>query len=173
MKRIAAVLLLVLCSAAQGAADDPLDGPKRIFHDDLLDNLAGKWSLTREIRGKTQQNTVEAEWLLNHQFLRIHMKDVATPPAYEAMIFIGYDNASERYVAHWIDIYGGRTSETLGYGKRNGNAIAFNFEYPDGPFHNTFAWDPSNKQWICRMENKDAAGNWKPFATDTLRRDSQ
>ncbi len=172
MKRFATVLLLVLCSAAQ-AADDPLDGPKRIFHDDLLDNLAGKWALTREIRGKTQQNAVDAEWVLNHQFLRVHMKDVASPPAYEVMIFIGYDNASERYVAHWIDIYGGRTSETLGYGKRSGNSIAFNFEYPDGPFHNTFIWDSSNKQWVCRMENKDAAGNWKPFATDTLRRASQ
>ena len=54
-----------------------------------------------------------------------------------------------------------------------GNSIAFNFEYPDGPFHNTFVWDPSNKQWVCRMENKDAAGNWKLFATDTLRRASQ
>jgi len=58
---------LAAAAHAARAADDPLDGPKRIFHDDLLDNLAGKWSLTREIRGKTQQNTVDAEWLLNHR----------------------------------------------------------------------------------------------------------
>ena len=61
--------------------------------------------------------------VLQRQFLRVHMKDLATPPDYEAMIFIGYDNASERYVAHWIDVFGGRISETLGYGTRAGNRI--------------------------------------------------
>jgi hypothetical protein len=39
------------------------------------------------------------------------MKDVQTPSQYEAMVFIGYDNTSERYVAHWIDIFGGRFSK--------------------------------------------------------------
>ena len=29
---------------------------------------------------------------------RIYMKDVTTPPRYEAMVFVGYDNASDRYV---------------------------------------------------------------------------
>jgi hypothetical protein len=167
MKRFLGLLML---AAVPLLAQEPLDGPNRILHDELLDNLAGHWLVSREIRGKIVQNTVDAKWVLNHQFLHLHMKDVATPPAYEAMIFIGYDNASERYVAHWIDIFGGRISETLGYGHRTGNSIAFNFEYPDGPFHNTFTWDPSSKQWISRMENKDAAGNWKPFATDTFRR---
>lgn len=42
------------------------------------------------------------------------MKDVSSPPNYEAMVFIGYDNTSERYVVHWIDVFGGRFSETLG-----------------------------------------------------------
>ncbi len=34
-------------------------------------------------------------------------------------------------------------------------------------------WDPSDKHWQFRMEGKDSAGNWKPFAVDTLRRASQ
>jgi hypothetical protein len=42
----------------------------------------------------------------------------AEPPAYQAAVFIGFDNTSERYVAHWIDAGGGRFSETLGFGKR-------------------------------------------------------
>jgi hypothetical protein len=33
---------------------------------------------------------------------------------------------------------GGRFSETLGYGTRDGNAIRFVFEYPDGPFRTTY-----------------------------------
>jgi|KBSSwiStaDraftv2_1062776.scaffolds.fasta_scaffold52343_4 hypothetical protein len=32
-------------------AQEPLDGPGRIFKDHLLDNLTGKWQLTRTIRG--------------------------------------------------------------------------------------------------------------------------
>jgi Protein of unknown function (DUF1579) len=98
------------------------------------------------------------------------MKDAGSSTPYEAMVFIGYDNASERYVAHWIDVLGGRVSETLGYGKRSGKVIKFVFEYPDGPFHNTFTWNPENESLVCLMEQKDSAGNWKVFAVDTLRR---
>jgi hypothetical protein len=98
------------------------------------------------------------------------MKDVSTPPNYEAMVFIGYDNTSERYVAHWIDVFGGRFSETLGYGTRSGNSIKFVFEYPDGPFHNTLTWNPGTKTWGFLMQQKDKTGKWKIFAEDSLRR---
>jgi hypothetical protein len=83
---------------------------------------------------------------------------------------IGYDNISERYVAHWIDVFGGRFSETLGYGKRNGDKIDFVFEYPDGPFHTDFAWDAAHGIWRWRMEQKNAAGKWMQFADLTLAR---
>ena len=48
---------------------------------------------------------------------------------------------TERYVAHWIDVFGGRFSETLGYGKRVGNKINFIFEYTDGPFRTNLIWN--------------------------------
>jgi len=176
MKRTTfSVFLLALLLATLGLsarfvyAQEPLDGPNRPFKDELLENLVGDWKLTRQIRGQTVQNTVQVEWVLNHQFLRIHMKDTATPSTYEAMVFLGYDNASDRYVVHWIDIFGGRFSETLGYGKRDGNAIKFVFEYPDGPFHNTFTWNAAEKSWTFLMEQKKQ-GKWTTFATDTLRR---
>ena len=51
---------------------------------------------------RTAENTASIVWVLNHQFLLIHMKDLNTPPQYEANIYLGYDNASDRYVAHWI-----------------------------------------------------------------------
>jgi len=149
-------------------AQEPLDGRNRIFRDELLDNLVGDWKLTRKMRAQSVENRVKAEWALNHQFLLVHMKDVANPPNYEVMVFIGYDNTSERYVAHWIDVFGGRFSETLGYRKRTGNAIRFVFEYPDGPFHNTFTWNAEQKTWQFLMEQKDQTGNWKVFAEDRL-----
>jgi hypothetical protein len=166
------LLCIALASAPQPnrSEQEPLDGPKQIFRDELLENLTGKWALTRKIRGKEVQNTVEADWVLNHQFLRIHMIDVAAPPQYEALVFLGFDHASERYVAHWLDLLGGRSSETLGYGKRDGKSIRFVFEYPDGPFHNTFTWDPESKTWACLLENKNDSGQWVQFAQDSLRR---
>lgn len=90
-------------------------------------------------------HAVKAEWVLNHQFLRIDEKENAPQPGstpYEAMVMLGYDNTGERYVAHWLDMYGGRFSETLGYGTRAGNEIRVVFECPDGPFHTTFRWKP-------------------------------
>lgn len=165
---IALLSSFVLGDVRHIVAQEPLDGRNHIFRDELLDNLVGDWKLTRKMRAQSLENRVKAEWALNHQFLLVHMKDVATPSNYEAMVFIGYDNTSERYVAHWIDVFGGRFSETLGYGKRTGNAIQFVFEYPDGPFHNTFTWNQESKTWIFLMEQKDQAGKWKVFAEDRL-----
>ncbi len=168
----AAIILLVLAwvvlARNQTVAQQPLDGPSRVFHDELLDNLVGNWKITRKFKTRTVDNTATAEWVLNHQFLLIHMKDANSPPQYEAHIYVGFDNTSDRYVAHWIDIFGGRFSETLGYGTRSGNSIRFVFEYPDGPFLNTFTWNPEKKSWAFLMQHKDAAGKWTPFAEDTL-----
>jgi hypothetical protein len=151
------------------AADEPEDGPKRIFKDEFIENLAGDWKLTRRIRGKEVTNNVRAEWVLNHQFLQIHMKDAADPPAYEAIVLIGYAHADKKYVAHWCDTYGGRFS-ARGYGKRSADSIEFEFLYPDGPFWNTFTWDPKSKSWIFRMETQGKDGARVLFAEDTLHR---
>ena len=174
-RRRACTLVAVLCLAAPALttavrAQEALDGPKHIFQDELLEHLVGNWMLTRAIRGQEVQNSVQAGWVLNHQFLQVHMKDVASPPAYEAFVYVGYDNTSERYVVHWLDAYGGRFSETLGFGTRDGNSIRLVFEYPDGPFHNTWTWDPASGSWSFAMKSKDASGQWKPFAEDSLRR---
>ncbi|HSB10368.1 MAG TPA: hypothetical protein VLM38_12845, partial [Blastocatellia bacterium] len=116
------------------------------------------------------QYNIHADWSLNHQFLELHLKDAGTPSAYEARVFIGYDNASERYVAHWIDVFGGRWSETLGFGARSGNAVKFVFEYPDGPFHTTFTWNPDTSTWNLLMQQKDKSGKWNVFGEQVLRK---
>jgi hypothetical protein len=107
--------------------------------------------------------------VLNHQFLELHYRDVGTPPKYEAIVFIGHDNTSERCVAHWIDVFGGRFSETLGYGKldEKEKLMSLVFEYPDGPFQNTFRLDPETKP-LMRQKNK---GKWSVFAEDKFTRD--
>ncbi len=170
--RITFAQVFCFCLSVTMAFAQELDGPKHIFHDPLLENMVGTWKLNGRIAGREANHTVDADWVLNHQFLRIHekdngaSKDGAVP--YEAIVMIGYDNASEHYMAHWTDIYGGRFSETLGYGTRSGNEIRFTFEYPDGPFHTTFRWKPDSSQWQWLMEGKNKQGQWTEFANVSL-----
>ena len=166
LKKIVSLAFLGLFLMTAGFAQSPLDGRGKPVNDPLLDKLVGEWKITRKFPNRTAENKASVKWVLDHQFLLIHMTDVKVPSSYEAMIFVGYDNTSERYVAHWIDVFGGRFSETLGYGTRSGNRINFIFEYPDGPFHNSFIFDPVKGTWIFSTEQKDASGKWKPFADD-------
>lgn len=166
MRNLFLMLLLVVAVPA-GAQDPPapLDGPNHPFVDDLLDHLAGTWKATGQMRGQPVIHSIDASWVLNHQFLRFHEKDTSSSTAYEADVYIGYDNMSERYVIHWIDVFGGRFAETLGYGHRSGNSIRFVFEYPDGPFSNTLIWKPAERKWQFVLESKNNRGKWESFGT--------
>jgi len=166
-------MLKTICASlafATAAAAAPIDGAGVTLNDPLLDKLVGHWSMTGTLAGRAVKHDVDAQWVLNHQFLQIHEIDTKTgpdgKPGYEAMPMVGYDNASERYVAHWIDVFGGRWSETLGYGTKTGDAISFVFEYPDGPFRTTFRRDGGGWRWS--MVQKNAQGEWKTFAEMTL-----
>ena len=138
------------------------------FHDDLLDQLVGFWDLTGTARGEPVHERVDAEWILDHQFLRIHRKAVDGP--HEQLMYLGYDTVSERYLVHLLDTFGGRGSETLGYGIRSGDKIQFVFEYPSGPYHYTLSWDSKEKSWQFVLDSKDQQAHWTTFSTQTLRR---
>jgi hypothetical protein len=171
------LLLLALCSVfpvGASAQDQPpaLDGPKHPVADDLLDKLAGSWKVVGAVVGQSASYTAEADWVLHHQFLQFHMLGLHPIPPndvpYEAMVFISYDHMSERYVCHWMDIYGGRSSESLGFGQRNGQSIEFVFEYPTGPFHTSFRWIPESGTWQATMRTKVGTGDWIDFASLVL-----
>jgi hypothetical protein len=136
----------------------PLDGPHRQFEDTLLENLTGEWQLSRKMGKRLEENHVKAEWILNHQFLQLHMKDVKSPPSYEALVLIGYDHENSRYVVYWLDNFGGKFSEK-GAGTREGNSIQFVFQYPDGLLQNTFTWNAESKTWLSRIEQQDERAN--------------
>ena len=163
------IAILITLAYAPVAAQTPTG-----WHDDLVDHMTGVWKLQGPVMGHSGHHDVEAEWTLNHQFLRIHEKTAASAPAdehrYEATWFLGYDPVSERYVLHLLDIFGARFSETLGYGTRDGDAIHFVFEYPDGPFHTTFRWSPEAGSWQWLMEQKNKEGKWTQFADLKLTR---
>jgi len=166
------MVMVALASPSRLSAQSPAE-----WRDDLADHMVGTWKLQGPVMGRDAHHEVEAEWVLNHQFLRIHEKTEAGAPGseqrYEAMWFLGYDSISERYVLHLLDVFGGRFSETLGYGVRDGNAIRFVFEYPDGPFHTVFQWSPEKDTWEWLMTQKDKGGKWSTFADLKLARPSR
>jgi hypothetical protein len=166
---IALLLALVPCdSTAQSST---------AWTDALVDHMVGNWKMEGPIKGGRAHHEIQAEWVLNHQFLRIYEKTTANAPGdesrYEATWFLGYDPISERYVMHLLDMYGGRFSETLGYGVRDGNAIRFVYEYPDGPFHTTCRWFPDKGEWQWLMERKDKEGKWVNFGDLKLTQQSR
>jgi hypothetical protein len=144
------------------------------WHDDVVERLEGTWKVGGQVMGRDAHHVVQAEWVLNHQFLRLHEKTAPDAPVteqyYEAIWFLGYDPVSERYVLHLMDVFGARYSETLGYGTREGNRIRFIFEYPDGPFHTTYVSIPDKNTWEWVMEQKGKDGKWSQFADFTLTR---
>ena len=169
MKRILLSLALLLASLAPALRADEKANNRAAFQDEFLDKLVGHWNLTRKIRGTTEENKVEAEWVLEHQFLRLHMKDVASPPKYEAEVYIGFDKAGNRYVAHWMDTFGGGFS-SMGFGVRDGNSLPLIFEDADGTVRNTFTYDPATQSWTSLIVQKAKGGDWKTFAEDRLKR---
>jgi hypothetical protein len=164
--RLAAAAILTIAPSARAQNAPPIDGPDHPLRDSLLEQLAGHWRVERRMRSQTTTHTADGDWVLNHQFLRLHYQSPGSKEPYEAMVFIGYDNMSERYVAHWIDIFGGRVSETLGFGARVPNGIRFVFEYPDGPFTNTLTFAPDAQQWASLMRQKNQRGEWVTFAEE-------
>ncbi len=149
----------------------PIDGASHVLRDSVLDQLVGRWQVTRTMRGTSTPTAAEVSWVLNHQFVQLHyVPDRSSAQPYEAIVYVGFDNMSDRYVVHWLDILGGRVSETLGYGKPVHNGISFVFEYPDGPFTNTFTIDPASHRLSFLLRQKNARGEWTTFATEEWRR---
>ncbi len=160
-------LLSVLASAMVVA------GPQPTLSDELLDRLVGTWVLEGTIGGKATTHDVTAEWVLNHQFVRVHEvsreKDEKGQPAYEAMVFLGRDESTKEHVAIWIDIWGGASDATIGRGHRNGDEIPFLFEDAKSRFHNVFAYARATDTWTWKMDSEEK-GKLVPFARLVLKR---
>lgn len=168
-KFISALLgILTFCMSAFG--QDTLKCNDNRFDDQLLQKIIGNWTVSGKIGGDNITYNFIASWELNHQFVSLTFADTAKQPQYTAKVFIGYDCISERYVAHWLDNFGGRFSETLGYGIRTAQSIEFRFEYPDGPFINKFVYDNKSDNWQFHSTTKNSKGIWVTFGDIYLKR---
>jgi hypothetical protein len=149
--------------------------PQPTFHDELLDHFQGSWVLQGTIARKETTHDLTNDWVLNHQYLRIHEvsreKNAQGDPAYDAMVFIGWDQPTSRYFAIWLDIWGGFGKATVGYAPRSGDEIHFLFNDGKSDFHTTFLYDRKADRWEWRMDNEEN-GNLTPYARVKLTRRS-
>jgi len=163
---LAAVVLTGLPASAQTSG----------LRDPLLDRLIGEWVMEGTIGGDQVTHDLVFEWVLGHHYVRFHEvareRDSTGAPAYEAIVFIGWDQASQRYACLWLDTTGGEglTSQAIGYGAASGDSIPFVFHFPDGsPFYNTFSYDRATDTWQWQMDGEEN-GARQPFARVTLAR---
>ncbi len=169
MKSILGILALIAIASFSTSAQQP---PRQ---DPLLDHMTGNWILQGTISGRETTHDIEADWVLNHEYIRIHEasreKNAQGQPAYEAIVFIGWDTQSSHYTCLWLDTTGGNglSGDAIGHGKRSGDEIAFFFESKDGNFHTTFVYSKSSDSWQWIMDN-EIGGKLSPFARLKLTR---
>jgi hypothetical protein len=151
-------------------------GQDSTFQDPLLEHMVGKWSLQGTIAGQETTHDINIEWVLAHQYLQIreksHEKDAKGEAAYEAIVYIGWDQHARQYSCLWLDITngGGLSAQAIGHAKRAGDQMAFLFKGGDGSlFHTTFAYDRKVDQWQWLMDAEEN-GKLQPFARLTQTR---
>ena len=171
MNRIFALCFAVFASAVLAQA------PTAPMADDFLDRFTGQWVLEGAILGRPTTHDVKVEWVLDHQYLRIHevSRGASSGPhsRYEAIVFVALDRANGGYTCLWLDTTNGDglTIEALGRAKRVGDTIPFVFRNKDAQvsFTNTFEYDRAADAWKWNMDNvKDDKP--LPFARLILRR---
>ena len=157
-----AILLLLVGAAVLLAAAAP-----PALKDPFLDNFVGDWIVARKMgNGRTIESTVRGEWVLKHQFVQLHYGAGEKAPEYEALVFIGFDDAAKTYVCHWVDVFGGRYSG-LGRGKLDPNllGIEFRFDSKEGSLTNKLGFDPETRSWTSLIRQEEN-GQWKSFAEE-------
>jgi hypothetical protein len=167
-RRAALMVALALLSARPVWAEEAAAaGANAVLAQSPLADLVGTWKMVGHVGSKEVEYRARGKWVLGGAFLRLSMSDVAQPPGYQAEVFIGHDATSERLVCHWLDAFGGRPSETLGYGAFEGESLTLVFEYPPGPFRTTLARE-AHGTWRVTMRAKEGQGPWETFAEYTL-----
>ena len=150
----------------------PVEAQDAGFQDKLLDRFTGRWTLTGTIAGDDVVHSIDARWVLGHQYLQFDESTDIGEIDYEATVIIGWDAPSGRYVCLWLDSTGGSglSNGILGYAEKSEDELAFIFASDTSRFHTTFAYDRANDEWSWTMDSEKEGGLFKPFARLTMKR---
>jgi len=152
----------------------PAVAEPRGVQDELLDRMAGNWLMSGTIGGNQVKHDLVAGWVLGHQYLRFHEVarevDSEGVPAYEAIVFIGWDQATSRYTCLWLDVTGSgaKFPDATGYAKPAADELAFVFDTGnDSTIHTTFTYDRELDTWHWLIDI-DRGGELSTFARVSL-----
>jgi hypothetical protein len=170
--RIVAALAAALLFALPAAADTPLRDRGTV-----LDRLAGQWVLTGTIAGQPTTHDVDAGWVLQGHYLRLHELARETDPAtgaaaYEAIVLVGWDEPTGRFACLWLDVTGGSglCDEGIGHAGPGDEALAFVWDDGNGRrIHNTWTHHPETDTWSWAIDDEQG-GERSAFARVVLRR---
>jgi hypothetical protein len=167
-------LALAGCSTVQNESNLQSETGPNASAEALLDRMVGKWVLRGTIAGKETTHDIEAAWVLNREYMRLHEASrelsATGKPAYEAIVFISWDQRSGEYACLWLDSTtgGGLSAPGIAHGKRSGDTIPLVFNFTGGgTFHTTFIYDRHTGTWKWVMDD-ETGGNLQPFARVTL-----
>ena len=165
--RVVSVLLLL---------SFPAVAEQQGVQDELLDHMSGNWVMRGTIGGNQVTHDLVAGWVLGHQYLRFHevARDVDGEgvPAYEAIVFIGWNEAIGRYTCLWLDVTGSGAQfpEGTGYAEPAVDELAFVFDTgDDSAIHTTFTYDRESDVWHWLIEIERGAKH-STFARVSLTR---
>jgi hypothetical protein len=157
-----AALLLALLLPAAAAAEPPAPSP-------YLAELTGDWELLGAVQGKPAHYRAHGAWVLNGSWLEFSMRDVATPPAYEARVYIGYDGGAHDYIAHWLDKFGAAGARVVATGQLSERTLVLDFPYAWGAFRDTLTLgDAGSGTLLLETQAKD--GSWSTFGFYRMKR---
>ena len=164
----AAAFLAALSFATSGFAQ------QSTLSDTLLDSLQGHWTATGTIAGEKAAHYVEAEWVIGHQYLRLHEvsqeREKSGKPRYEAVVHIGWNQKTNTYGIVWLDDFGGLNTQSVGTAKKGGDTLPFVFTNLNGSYtRTTMSFDSEKTMWSWTID-EDEAGKLSRFASLTLTR---
>jgi hypothetical protein len=163
-----AVTVMLLMTTSSSHAEAPARASDA--RPSLLRALDGNWVMSGDVNGTPVTYSMSAAPALQGTFTEMRMKDVQVPAEYEATVFIGYDDTSQKILVHWMDNHGPKYSIPHGTGHIAGNTIQTIFPYETGKFRNTMSYNPDTSTWQFVLEAARPDGSWKHFARYNVKR---
>jgi hypothetical protein len=176
MRYVSLALTAMMVAINAGAADQAV--PATAIQDarhGLLEHLTGHWVMRGTISGKPTTHDVDAQWVLDKEYVQIHEisreKKPDGKPQYEAIIYVVWNHHSQEYACVWMDTtdVASFPPEGVGHAEPAGDRMTFLFKDSDGGIHTTFTYDHAKDGWTWDIDN-EAKGTLTPFARLTLTR---
>ena len=165
-QRLALLPALALWLIAGEASAAPVARPA----DPFLAQLAGRWDMVGTVNGEAVHHRGEGRWVLKGAWLCLSIVDAASPPAYTASVYLGFDRRQRDYIAHWLDQFGAAGARVVATGKREGQTLVLLFPYAQGAFRDTLTLATDGGSGTLLLESQAKDGGWSTFASYLLTR---